>query len=92
MKNRDSNQGDEVKKMEDYVFVDHSVCKSELTLTGYYDTNGVFVIAGYFDRHGKFVEDDKLPVNIKKLIIISLENKVFICKFEKIVKGEQIKR
>ena len=67
MKNRDDNQGDEINKMEDYVFVDHSVCKSELTLTGYYDTNGFFVIAGYCDRHGKFVEDDKLPVNIKKI-------------------------
>ena len=38
MKNRNSNQGDEVEKMEDSIFVDYSVCKSELMPTGYYDT------------------------------------------------------
>ena len=65
MKNRDSNQGDEVKKMEDSIFVDYSICKSELMPTGYYDTNGFFVIAGYCDKHGKFVEDDKSPANLK---------------------------
>ena len=46
--------------------------------TGYYDTNGFFVIAGCCDKHGKFVEDDKSPVNFKKLIIMSLE-KQSIC-------------
>lgn len=51
--------------MEDSIFVDYSVCKSELMPTGYYDTNGFFVIAGYCDKHGKFVEDDKSPVNLK---------------------------
>ena len=65
MENRDNNQWDEVKKIEDSVSIDYSVCKSELIPTGYYDTNGFFVIAGYCDRHGKFVEDNKLPVNIK---------------------------
>ena len=65
MKNRDNDQGDEVKKVKDSVFVDYSVCKSELMPTGYYDTNGSFIIAGYCDKNGKFVEDDKLPVNLK---------------------------
>ena len=51
--------------MKDSVFVDYSVCKSELMPTGYYDTNGSFIIAGYCDKNGKFVEDDKLPVNLK---------------------------
>lgn len=58
MKNRNSNQGDEVKKMEDSIFVDYSVCKSELMPTGYYDTNGFFVIAGYCDQDGNYVEDN----------------------------------
>lgn len=75
MKNRDSNQGDEVKKMEDSIFVDYSVCKSELMPTGYYDTNGFFVIAGYCDKHGKFVEDDKSPVNLKNNYYISRKTK-----------------
>lgn len=65
MKNRDDNQGNEINKMEDSVSVDYSVRKSELTPTGYYDTNGFFVIAGYCDKNGKFVEDDKSPVNLK---------------------------
>ena len=65
MKNRNSNQGDEVEKMEDSIFVDYSVCKSELMPTGYYDTNGFFVIAGYCDKQGKFVEDNKSPGNLK---------------------------
>ena len=51
--------------MKDSVFVDYSVCKSELIPTGYYDTNGFSVIAGYCDKNGKFVEDDKQPVNLK---------------------------
>lgn len=51
--------------MEDSVSLDYSVCKSELTPTGYYDTNGSFVIAGYCNKNGKFVEDDKSPVNLK---------------------------
>lgn len=59
MKNSDDNQGNEINKMEDSVSVDYSVCESELIPTGYYDTNGFFVITGYCDKHGKFVEDDK---------------------------------
>lgn len=59
MRNIDNNQGNEINKIKDSVFVDYSVCESELIPTGYYDTNGFFVIAGYCDKHGKFVEDDK---------------------------------
>ena len=75
MKNRNSNQGDEVEKMEDSIFVDYSVCKSELMPTGYYDTNGFFVIAGYCDKHGKFVEDNKSPVNLKINYYVSRKTK-----------------
>ena len=59
MKNRDNNQGNEVNKMEDSVSVDYSVCESELMPTGYYDTNGFFVITGYCDKYGNYIEDNK---------------------------------
>lgn len=45
--------------MENSVSVDYSVCESELMPTGYYDTNGFFVITGYCDKYGNYIEDNK---------------------------------
>ena len=39
MKNRDNNRSNEVNKMEDFISVDYSECKSELIPSDYYDVN-----------------------------------------------------